>query len=188
MATTADFRNGLCIQYNGYPWKIESFQHVKPGKGPAFVRTKIRNLNTGRLLENTFTSGVKIEVIRIENRKYQFLYAEGNDYHLMNLDDYEQIMLQKEFIENVEFLKEGENVNVLFHADKGLPLSADLPAHVTLEITKTEPGVKGNTATNTFKPATTESGADIQVPLFINEGDKIKIDTVKGAYLERVKG
>jgi elongation factor P len=161
---------------------------VKPGKGPAFVRTKIRNLNTGRLLENTFTSGVKIEVIRIENRKYQFLYAEGNDYHLMNLDDYEQIMLQKEFIENVEFLKEGENVNVLFHADKGLPLSADLPAHVTLEITKTEPGVKGNTATNTFKPATTESGADIQVPLFINEGDKIKIDTVKGAYLERVKG
>ena len=188
MATTADFRNGLCIQYNGYPWKIESFQHVKPGKGPAFVRTKIRNLNTGRLLENTFTSGVKIDIIRIENRKYQFLYAEGRDYHLMNLDDYEQIMLQKEFIENVEFLKEGENVNVLFHADKGLPLSADLPAHVTLEITKTEPGVKGNTATNTFKPATTESGADIQVPLFINEGDKIKIDTVKGAYLERVKG
>ena len=188
MATTADFRNGLCIQHNGDPWKIESFQHVKPGKGPAFVRTKIRNLNTGRLLENTFTSGVKIEVIRIENRKYQFLYAEGNDYHLMNLDDYEQIMLQKEFIKNVEFLKEGENVNVLFHADKGLPLSADLPAHVTLEITKTEPGVKGNTATNTFKPATTESGADIQVPLFINEGDKIKIDTVKGAYLERVKG
>ena len=188
MATTADFRNGICIQHNGYPWKIESFQHVKPGKGPAFVRTKIRNLNTGRLLENTFTSGVKIEVIRIENRKYQFLYAEGNDYHLMNLDDYEQIMLQKEFIENVEFLKEGENVNVLFHADKGLPLSANLPAHVTLEITKTEPGVKGNTATNTFKPATTESGADIQVPLFINEGDKIKIDTVKGAYLERVKG
>jgi elongation factor P len=188
MTTTADFRNGLCIQHNGDPWKIESFQHVKPGKGPAFVRTKIRNLNTGRLLENTFTSGVKIEVIRIENRKYQFLYAEGNDYHLMNLDDYEQIMLQKEFIENVEFLKEGENVNVLFHADKGLPLSADLPAHVTLEITKTEPGVKGNTATNTFKPATTESGADIQVPLFINEGDKIKIDTVKGAYLERVKG
>jgi elongation factor P len=187
MATTADFRNGLCIQHNGDPWKIESFQHVKPGKGPAFVRTKIRNLNTGRLLENTFTSGVKIEVIRIENRKYQFLYAEGNDYHLMNLEDYEQIMLQKEFIENVEFLKEGENVNVLFHADKGLPLSADLPAHVTLEITKTEPGVKGNTATNTFKPATTESGADIQVPLFINEGDKIKIDTVKGVYLERVK-
>ena len=188
MATTADFRNGLCIQHNGYPWKIESFQHVKPGKGPAFVRTKIRNLNTGRLLENTFTSGVKIDIIRIENRKYQFLYAEGKDYHLMNLDDYEQIMLQKEFIENVEFLKEGENINVLFHADKGIPLSANLPPHVTLEITKTEPGVKGNTATNTFKAASTETGANIQVPLFINEGDKIKIDTTKSAYLERVKG
>ena len=139
MATTTEFRNGLCIQFNGDPWKIESFQHVKPGKGPAFVRTKIRNLNTGRLLENTFTSGVKIDIIRIENRKYQFLYAEGKDYHLMNLDDYEQIMLQKEFIENVEFLKEGENINVLFHADKGIPLSANLPPHVTLEITKTEP-------------------------------------------------
>ena len=188
MATTADFRNGLCIQHNGYPWKIESFQHVKPGKGPAFVRTKIRNLNTGRLLENTFTSGVKIDIIRIENRKYQFLYAEGKDYHLMNLDDYEQIMLQKEFIENVEFLKEGENINVLFHADKGIPLSANLPPHVTLEITKTEPGVKGNTATNTFKTARTETGANIQVPLFINEGDKIKIDTTKSSYLERVKG
>ena len=187
MATTADFRNGLCIQFNGYPWKIESFQHVKPGKGPAFVRTKIRNLSTGRLLENTFTSGVKIDVIRIENRKYQFLYSEGEDCHLMNLDDYEQIVLGKDFIENVQFLKDGENVNVLFHADKGLPLSAQVPTHVVLEIAFTEPGIKGNTATNTFKPAKTETGADVQVPLFINEGDKIKIDTEKGAYLERVK-
>ena len=116
MATTADFRNGLCIQHNGEPWKIESFQHVKPGKGPAFVRTKIRNLNSGRLLENTFTSGVKIDIIRIENRKYQFLYAENNDYHLMNTDDYEQITLQKDFIDNSNFLKEGETVEVLFHA------------------------------------------------------------------------
>ena len=180
MATTADFRNGLCIQHNGEPWKIESFQHVKPGKGPAFVRTKIRNLNSGRLLENTFTSGVKIDIIRIENRKYQFLYAENNDYHLMNTDDYEQITLQKDFIDNSNFLKEGETVEVLFHADQGLPLSANLPAHIVLEIQQTEPGVKGNTATNTFKPATTETGANIQVPLFINEGDKIKIDTSKG--------
>ena len=187
MATTADFRNGLCIQHNGEPWKIESFQHVKPGKGPAFVRTKIRNLNTGRLLENTFTSGVKIETIRIENRKYQFLYAENNDYHLMNIDDYEQITLQKDFIENSHFLKEGENIEVLFHADEGLPLSASLPSHIVLEIQHTEPGVKGNTATNTFKTATTETGATIQVPLFINEGDKIKIDTSKGTYIERIK-
>ena len=187
MATTADFRNGLCFNHNGEPWKIESFLHVKPGKGPAFVRTKIRNLNTGRLLENTFTSGVKIDVIRIENRKYQFLYAEGGDYHLMNNDDYEQMMMQKDSIENVQFLKEGENVEVLFHADKGMPLSAQVPSHVVLEIAHTEPGIKGNTATNTFKPAKTETGADIQVPLFINEGDKIKIDTSKGSYIERVK-
>ena len=187
MATTADFRNGLCFNHNGEPWKIESFLHVKPGKGPAFVRTKIRNLNTGRLLENTFTSGVKIDVIRIENRKYQFLYSEGNDFHLMNNDDYDQIIMQKNFIDNFEFLKEGENVEVLFHADKGMPLSAQVPAHVILEISHTEPGIKGNTATNTFKPAKTETGADIQVPLFINEGDKIKIDTVKGSYIERVK-
>ena len=187
MATTSDFRNGLCFNYNGDPWKIESFLHVKPGKGPAFVRTKIRNLKTGRLLENTFTSGVKIDVIRIENRKYQFLYAAGNDYHLMNNDDYEQIMMQKDSIDNVQFLKEGDNVEVLFHADKGIPISAQVPSHVLLEISFTEPGVKGNTATNTFKPAKTETGADIQVPLFINEGDRIKIDTEKGAYIERVK-
>ena len=187
MATTSDFRNGLCFNYNGDPWKIESFLHVKPGKGPAFVRTKIRNLKTGRLLENTFTSGVKIDVIRIENRKYQFLYAAGNDYHLMNNDDYEQIMMQKDSIDNVQFLKEGDNVEVLFHADKGMPISAQVPSHVVLEISFTEPGVKGNTATNTFKPAKTETGADIQVPLFINEGDRIKIDTEKGAYIERVK-
>ena len=187
MATTADFRNGLCFNHNGDPWKIESFLHVKPGKGPAFVRTKIRNLNTGRLLENTFTSGVKIDVIRIENRKYQFLYAEGEDYHLMNNDDYEQMMMPKKNIENVQFLKEGKNVEVLFHADQGIPISAQVPSHVVLEISHTEPGIKGNTATNTFKPAKTETGADIQVPLFINEGDKIKIDTAKGGYIERVK-
>jgi elongation factor P len=187
MATTADFRNGLCIQFNDEPWKIESFQHVKPGKGPAFVRTKIRNLNTGRLLENTFTAGVKIDIIRIENRKYQFLYAEGEDLHLMNTDDYEQIMLSKKFIDNVQFLKEGNNIEVLFHADKNMPLSASLPSHIVLKIEHTEPGVKGNTATNTFKPATTETGASIQVPLFINEGDSVKIDTEKGAYIERVK-
>ena len=187
MATTADFRNGLCFNHNGDPWKIESFLHVKPGKGPAFVRTKIRNLTTGRLLDNTFTSGVKIDVIRVENRKYQFLYTEGNDYHLMNNDDYEQIMMQKDFIDNVQFLKEGATVEVLFHADEGMPLSAQVPSHVVLEITFTEPGVKGNTATNATKPATTESGATINVPLFINEGDNIKIDTEKGAYLERIK-
>ena len=187
MASTSDIRNGLCIKYNHDIFKVIEFLHVKPGKGPAFVRTKIRNLNTGRLLDNTFTSGFKIDIIRIENRKYQFLYFEENDCHLMNNEDYEQIMLAKDFIDNVQFLKEGENVEVLFHADEGMPLSATLPSHVELEIKHTEPGMKGNTATNTFKPATTETGASINVPLFINEGDKIKIDTEKGSYIERVK-
>ena len=187
MATTANIKNGAVILHKNKRMKIVEFLHVKPGKGPAFVRTKIRNLTTGRLLDNTFTSGVKIDIIRIENRKYQYLYADGNDCHLMNNDDYEQIMLAKDFIDNVQFLKEGENVEVLFHADEGMPLSATLPAHVILEIAHTEPGIKGNTATNTFKPATTETGASINVPLFINEGDKIKIDTEKGAYIERVK-
>ena len=154
---------------------------------PAFVRTKIRNLNTGRLLENTFTAGVKIEIIRIENRKYQFLYDDGNDCVLMNNDDFEQISIQRSTIQNNEFLKEGENVEVLFHADEGKPLSASLPPHLILEISETEPGIKGNTATNTFKPAKTETGAEIQVPLFINAGDKIKIDTLKKTYIERVK-
>ena len=187
MATTSNIKNGSVIFHKNKRMKVVEFLHVKPGKGPAFVRTKIRNLNTGRLLENTFTSGVKIDVIRVENRKYQFLYSEGNDYHLMNIDDYEQIIMQKDFIEHVQFLKEGENIEVLFHADKGMPLSAQVPSHVVLKISHTEPGIKGNTATNTFKPAETETGADIQVPLFINEGDKIKIDTVKGSYIERVK-
>ena len=147
--------------------------------------TSIRNIlfDIGLLNSESF----KIPVIRVENRKYQFLYAEGNDYHLMNNDDYEQIMMQKDFIDNVQFLKEGATVEVLFHADEGMPLSAQVPSHVVLEITFTEPGVKGNTATNATKPATTESGVTINVPLFINEGDNIKIDTEKGAYLERIK-
>lgn len=187
MASTSDFRNGLCIKHNGDLWKIESFQHVKPGKGPAFVRTKIRNLNTGRLLENTFTAGVKIEVVRIENRNYQFLYKEGNGYHLMNTDDYEQIFLEEHMIDAPQFMKEGQVVNVMFHADEEMPLSCELPQYVTLEITYTEPGVKGDTATNSTKAATVETGATIQVPLFINQGDTVKIVSATGAYSERVK-
>lgn len=187
MASTSDFRNGLCIKHNGDLWKIESFQHVKPGKGPAFVRTKIRNLNTGRLLDNTFTAGVKIDVVRIENRNYQFLYKEGTGYHLMNTEDYEQIFLEGHMINAPQFMKEGEIVDVMFHADEEMPLSCELPQYVTLEITYTEPGVKGDTATNSTKAATVETGATIQVPLFINQGDKVKIVSATGAYNERVK-
>ena len=188
MATTSDFKNGLCIKHNGDLWKIESFQHVKPGKGPAFVRTKIRNLNTSRILENTFTAGVKIEIVRIENRAHQFLYKESSDtYHFMNQKNYEQVAIQKNMINAPEYLKEGSIVDIMFLAADEKPLSCTLPPNVILEITFTEPGEKGNTATNALKPAQTETGVEVKVPLFINKGDKVKIDTSNGNYIERVK-
>ena len=147
MATTSDFRNGLCIKYNNDLWQIVEFQHVKPGKGPAFVRTKLKNLTNGRRVDNTFTAGVKIDIVRIENRKYQFLYSDGETYHFMNTENYEQIFLNKNLINASQVLKEGEMVDILFHADEEKPLSCDLPAYVTLEVTYTEPGIKGDTAT-----------------------------------------
>ena len=187
MATTSDIRNGLCIRHNNDIFKVVEFLHVKPGKGPAFVRTKLKSLSSGKLLDNTFPAGRKIEDIRVETRKYQFLYPEGDIFHFMNTDDYNQITLAKDTLDTPELLKEGEIVTVIFNTEDSMPLSVDMPASVILEITHTEPGVKGNTATNATKPATVETGAQINVPLFINEGDKIKIDTSKSAYLERVK-
>ncbi len=187
MATTSDIRNGLCLRYNNDIFKVIEFLHVKPGKGPAFVRTKMKSLSSGKVLDNTFPAGRKIEDIRVETRKYQFLYPEGETFHFMNTDDYNQISLEKETLDAPELLKEGEIVTVIFNTEDDMPLSVDMPASVILEITHTEPGVKGNTATNATKPATVETGATINVPLFINEGDKIKVDTAKGAYLERVK-
>lgn len=187
MATTADFRNGLCMEHNGELWTIVEFQHVKPGKGPAFVRTKIKNVKTGKVLSNTFTSGVKINVQRIENRTYQYLYNEGDIYHFMNTENYEQTFIDKDLIPAPELLKEGENVQISYHTETDTAISCEMPTYVVLEITYTEPGERGNTATNTFKDATVETGATVKVPLFINEGDKIKIDTRSGAYSERVK-
>jgi len=187
MATTSDIRNGLCLRYNNDIFKVVEFLHVKPGKGPAFVRTKMKSLSTGKVLDNTFPAGRKIEDIRVETRKYQFLYPEGDTFHFMNTDDYNQIALQKEALDAPDLLKEGEIVTIVFNTEDDMPLSVDMPSSVILEIAHTEPGVKGNTATNATKPATVETGAVINVPLFINEGDKIKVDTAKGAYLERVK-
>ena len=187
MATTSDIRNGLCIKHNNDIFKIVEFLHVKPGKGPAFVRTKLKSLSTGKVLENTFPAGRKIEDIRVETHKFQYLYPEGDSFHFMNMQDYNQITLQKNVIDGAELMKEGEIVTVLINTEDGLPLSVDMPASVILEVTHTEPGVKGNTATNATKPATVETGAVINVPLFINEGDKVKIDTSKSSYLERVK-
>lgn len=187
MASTADIRNGLCIKYNNDIFKIVEFLHVKPGKGPAFVRTKMKSLTTGKTLDNTFSAGHKIDVVRVETHTFQYLYAEGNDFHFMNNESFEQITLDKNILDAPDLLKEGTNVMVQINTENDSPLSVDMPASVVLEVTYTEPGVKGNTATNATKPATVETGAQINVPLFINEGDKVKIDTATGSYMERIK-
>jgi elongation factor P len=187
MASTSDIRNGLCIKFNHDIYKIIEFLHVKPGKGPAFVRTKLRSLTNGKVLDNTFSAGHKIDEVRVETHTYQYLYAEGDQYHFMNVDNYEQITLDKKILDAPDLLKEGTNVMVQVNTETDLPLSVDMPASVILEVTYSEPGVKGNTSTNATKPATVETGATVNVPLFINEGDKIKIDTATSSYMERVK-
>tara|TARA_B100001057_G_scaffold468000_1_gene526716 strand:- start:134 stop:700 length:567 start_codon:yes stop_codon:yes gene_type:complete len=187
MASTSDIRKGLCIKFNNDIYKIVDFLHVKPGKGPAFVRTKLKSVTTGKVVDNTFSAGHRIDDIRVETNKFQYLYDEGDDYHFMNIDDFNQIVVNKNSINNPGLIKEGEIVNISINTEDGLPLSVDMPASVILEVTHTEPGVKGNTATNATKPATVETGAKINVPLFISEGDKIKVDTDKGNYQERIK-
>jgi elongation factor P len=187
MATTSDFKNGLVINHNGELFTIIEFQHVKPGKGGAFVRTKLKNVKTGKVLPHTFNAGVKVDVQRVERRKYQFLYKDGKEYHFMNMDDFEQTFFHESLINAPQFLKEGQEVEVLFHAETETPLACELPAYVDLEITYTEPGEKGNTATNALKEATVETGAIVKVPLFINSGETIKVDTRSGDYSERVK-
>lgn len=188
MATTADFRNGMVIEYNNDLYTIVQFQHVKPGKGPAFVRTKLKNVTTGKVLENTFNSGVKVNVARVERRPHQFLYKDDMGYHLMHQETFEQISVPESMIENSDLLREGVTVEVVVHADTENILLVDLPMNVVMEITYSEPGLRGDTATNTLKPATVESGATIMVPLFVNTGDKIRIDTRDRSYIERVKG
>ena len=187
MATTSDIRKGLCIHFNNDIYKVIEFLHVKPGKGPAFVRTKLKSVTSGKVVDNTFSAGHKIEDVRVETRKYQFLYAEADIYHFMNTEDYNQIELQESILDQPKLMKEGEVVTIMINTEDSSPLSVEMPASVILEITHAEPGVKGNTATNATKPATAETGAKINVPLFINEGDKIKVDTEKGVYMERVK-
>ena len=187
MASTSDIRNGLCIRYNNDIYKIVEFLHVKPGKGPAFVRTKLKSVTTGKVIDNTFSAGHKIEDVRVETHKFQYLYSDGDTFHFMNTEDYSQIELQKTVLDAPELLKEGEVVTVIINAEDNLPLSVEMPASVILQVTHTEPGVKGNTATNATKPATVETGATVNVPLFINEGDKIRVETDKGTYKERIK-
>lgn len=187
MATTADFRNGLCMELNNELYTIVEFQHVKPGKGGAFVRTKLKNLKSGKVLQHTFNAGHKINVARVERRPYQFLYKDDMGYHFMHASTFEQMSIEEGLINAPEFLKEGQDVEIVYHADSETPLNCELPPFVELEITYTEPGVKGDTATNTLKAATVETGAVVNVPLFIDTGEVIKIDTRTKSYAERVK-
>ncbi|MEL6637627.1 MAG: elongation factor P [Bacteroidota bacterium] len=187
MANTSDIRNGLCIDYNHDIYSVVEFQHVKPGKGNAFVRTKLKSLTSGKVIDNTFPAGHKISVVRVERRKFQFLYSDDSGYHFMDNETYDQIPIQEELIENAKLLKEGLQIEILFHAEKETPLTIDLPQYIELEVTYTEPGVRGDTATNAQKPATLETGAEIKVPLFINVGDLIKVDSRNNSYVERVK-
>ena len=187
MASTADFKNGLVIEYNHDLYAITEFQHVKPGKGPAFVRTKLKSIRTGKVLDNTFTSGHKVVTARVERRPHQFLFKDDYGYNFMNSETFEQVAVPKELINAPQLMKDGQEVDVLFHAETESVLNVELPAYVELVVTYTEPGIKGDTATNATKAATLETGAEIQVPLFINQDDKIKVDTRTNSYGERVK-
>lgn len=187
MATTADFRNGLVIEFNHDLFTIVDFQHVKPGKGPAFVRTKLKSLTTGRVIDNTFSAGHKINTARVERRKFQFLYKDDMGYHFMNMETYDQFPVNEKLIDSPEFLKDGDEVEVMIHAEEDRLLSVELPQHVTLKVVYTEPGLRGDTATNASKPAELETGARIQVPLFIDQDEIIKVDTKTKSYVERVK-
>ena len=188
MATTADFKNDLFMNFNGKPVSIVWFQHVKPGKGPAFVKTKLRNLENGRILENTFTAGAKIEVINVERRPYQFLYKDSEGYNFMHEETYEQISLGENLVDNADLMKEGQHVEMMFVADEERCLTCELPTKVELEVTYTEPAVKGDTAsTSALKEATLETGAIIMVPLFIQQGEHIIVNTETREYDSRVK-
>jgi elongation factor P len=182
---TSQFRNGLKIELDGEPYTIVFFQHVKPGKGGAFVRTKIRNLKNGKVLERRFRAGERIELADVEDHKMQYLYQDGEQLVFMNTESYEQLPFSAAQVGDArKFLKENLEVDVLFW--RGNPINIELPAFINAAITKCEPGIKGDTASNVTKPATLETGAVVQVPLFVKEGESIRVDTRTGEYVERV--
>ena len=184
--STNDFKNGMTIELDGTLFQIIEFQHVKPGKGGAFVRTKLRNVKTGAVLERTFNAGVKVDQAIVERKDYQYLYPDGEDFVFMDLQTYDQIHVPRALVgEAANYLVEGGEAQVALH--EGAPISVDLPASMVLTITKTDPGVKGDTRTGALKPATLETGAVVSVPLFVEEGEAIKVDTRTGEYIERVK-
>ncbi len=186
MANTSDIKNGLCILLNNDIYSVVEFQHVKPGKGAAFVRTKLKSLTKERQIDHTFNAGVKIHIARIERRPYQFLYKDSEGYTFMHTDTFEQLTIDPSLISTSQFLKEGQHVEVVYHDDENAVLKCELPPSVLLRVTYTEPGLRGDTATKTLKPATLETGVEVRVPLFINNEDLIKIDTRTGLYIERV--
>lgn len=187
MINSQDIKNGTCIRLDGKLYFVIEFLHVKPGKGNTFMRTKLKDVVDGYVLERRFNIGEKLEDVRVERRPYQYLYQEGEDYIFMNQETFEQIPIAKELINGVDFMKESEIVEVVSDASTETVLYADVPTKVVLKITYTEPGLKGDTATNTLKPATVETGATVRVPLFINEGETIEVDTRDGSYLGRIK-
>jgi elongation factor P len=182
--STAEFKKGLKIQFDGEPYSIVDFQHVKPGKGGAFVRTKLKHMKLGRVIDNTFRAGEKVELVDFDEKRMQYLYKDDR-YHFMDLETYDQIALSAEQVGDArDFLKENTEVEILL-IDQS-PVSVELPNFIELRIVKTDPGIRGDTATGGSKPATLETGAVIQVPLFLNEGDVVKVDTRSGEYLARV--
>ena len=187
MATTADIKNGLTIEFDGQILTVVEFLHVKPGKGGAFVRTKMKNVVSGRVLERTFRSGERIDIVRLDERQMQYLYREGDNFVFMDQETFEQLSIPDEVVgDDARFLKEGGTVKVSLRDDK--PLLMELPFFINFKVVECEPGMKGDTVTNVTKPAKLETGAVVQVPLFVEEGDIIRIDTRTGSYLERARG
>jgi elongation factor P len=187
MASTADFRNGLCLDWNNDLYVIVEFQHVKPGKGAAFVRTKLRNIKTGKILDNTFNAGEKVTTARVEKREYQYLYQDDSGYNFMDNETFEQIVLNEAMVPLADLMKEGSNVDILVHSETETPLTVEMPAYVELRISYTEPGIKGDSANNSLKPAEVETGAKIKVPLFIENDELIRVNTTTYEYDSRVK-
>ncbi|MBX3087280.1 MAG: elongation factor P [Cryobacterium sp.] len=185
MASTADIRNGVVLNMDGGLWSVVEFQHVKPGKGGAFVRTKVKNVRTGRTIERTFNAGAKVEIETVDRADFQYLYKDADGFVFMNTDTYDQLTLTPEQVgDAANFMLENQNVLIALH--NGEALYVELPASVVLEITHTEPGLQGDRSTGGTKPATVETGYQIQVPLFLEQGTKVKVDTRTGDYLGRV--
>ena len=187
MADTSDFRNGLTLVWNGDLWSIVDFQHVKPGKGGAFVRTKLKNVRNGKVVDNTFRAGEKVDLARVERHPFQYLYQDDLGMHFMHNETYEQLSVPSDLVEGRDYLKEGESAEALIYVETNETVKVEVPRHVELRVVETDPGLRGDTAQGGSKPARLESGAVINVPLFVNEGDLLRVDTQTGDYITRVR-